>query len=54
MYSIKDVPNRKTSTRLTITLPGGVYSQLVVRSDDEGRSVSNLAAYLIETGLAPK
>lgn len=53
MYSIKPVPTpvRKASTRLTITLPGGVFEKLVVRSNDEGRSISNLAAYLIETSL---
>jgi hypothetical protein len=53
MYSIKPVPTpvRKASTRLTITLPGGVFEKLVIRSNDEGRSISNLAAYLIETSL---
>jgi hypothetical protein len=51
MISIKTIPNRKTSTRFTITVPGGVFDALVFRSNEEGRSVSNLAAYLIEQGL---
>lgn len=53
MYSIRPVPNpvRKASTRFTVTVPGGVFEKLVIRSNDEGRSVSNLAAYLIETSL---
>ena len=37
--------------RLTITLPWAVIQQLRDRSDLEGRSTSNLAAYLIERAL---
>ncbi|MFZ9621142.1 MAG: ribbon-helix-helix domain-containing protein [Prochlorococcaceae cyanobacterium] len=37
--------------RLTITLPFTVFSALEQRSGQEGRSLSNLAAYLIERGL---
>jgi hypothetical protein len=37
--------------RVTITLPHNIYQNLKVRSDDEGRSLSNLAAYLIEKSL---
>jgi hypothetical protein len=54
MISIKTIPNRKTSTRLTLTLPGGVFDDLVFRANEEGRSISNLAAYLIEVGLTPR
>ena len=54
MYSPKPFPNRKTSTRFTITVPGCVFEALVFRSNEEGRSVSNLAAYLIEQGLEPR
>lgn len=39
--------------RLTITLPWAVIQQLRDRSDLEGRSTSNLAAYLIEKALNP-
>ena len=37
--------------RLTITLPYTVFSALEQRSLQEGRSLSNLAAYLIERSL---
>ncbi|MFN6353059.1 MAG: ribbon-helix-helix domain-containing protein [Cyanobacteriota bacterium] len=37
--------------RVTITLPHNTYLHLKNRSDEEGRSLSNLAAYLIETSL---
>lgn len=51
MISIKAISTRKTSTRFTVTVPGGVFDALVSRSSEEGRSISNLAAYLIEQGL---
>jgi hypothetical protein len=37
--------------RVTITLPYNIYQQLKKRSDEEGRSLSNLAAFLIEKSL---
>jgi hypothetical protein len=37
--------------RVTITLAHNTYLHLKNRSDEEGRSLSNLAAYLIETSL---
>lgn len=37
--------------RLSITLALQPYEQLLQRSDWEGRSVSNLAAYLLEQAL---
>jgi hypothetical protein len=37
--------------RLTITLPYSAFRRLEERSTAEGRSLSNLAAYLIERGL---
>jgi hypothetical protein len=40
----------RTPKRITITLPYGTYQRLIDRSDLEGRSLSNLAAYLLETG----
>ena len=39
------------SERLTITLPWAVLHQLQQRALTDGRSVSNLAAYLIERSL---
>lgn len=37
--------------RVTITLPHNTYLQLKRRSDEEGRSLSNLAAFLIEKSI---
>jgi len=34
--------------RITITIPLHVYEQIAKRSTQEGRSMSNLAAYLLE------
>ena len=42
--------NRATK-RITITLPYGTFVRLEERSVAEGRSLSNLAAYLIDRGL---
>lgn len=37
--------------RISITMAHMIYYQLLQRSDCEGRSLSNLAAYLLETSL---
>ena len=37
--------------RLTITIPFSTFQALERRSTEEGRSLSNLAAYLLERGL---
>ena len=37
--------------RITITIPHATFEAIVQRSDDEGRSMSNLAAYILEKGL---
>jgi hypothetical protein len=39
--------------RLSITLPQMAYEQLVQQSSWEGRSMSNLAAFLLEQALNP-
>lgn len=39
--------------RLTITVPHHVYEALDTRSNDEGRTMSNLAAFLLEASLQP-
>lgn len=54
-------PNLQASTRLSIvqrkpkrisiTLPFHVWDTLVSHSDEQGRSFSNLAAFVIEEGL---
>lgn len=42
---------RRKPQRISITISQSTYERLVGRSDLEGRSVSNLAAYLLENGL---
>ncbi len=50
-YSIPIAPAFRAPRRMTITLPHSTYHGLLERSDDEGRSMSNLAAYLLESSL---
>jgi len=42
---------RATTQRLTVVLSGVVFSRIEQRSQDEGRSMSNLVAYLLERAL---
>ena len=37
--------------RITATIPYTAYQRLLERSDEEGRSLSNLAAFLLEKAL---
>ena len=41
----------RSPKRISITLAHDAYQRLVNRSDEEGRSLSNLAAFLLETAL---
>ena len=41
----------RSSQRLTITLSQSTLEALIQRSSLEGRSVSNLAAYLLESSM---
>jgi hypothetical protein len=43
-----DQEKRRGTSRLTITLPASVMDALERRALEEGRSMSNLAAYLLE------
>lgn len=38
--------------RITITIPHTIFQQLQQRSDQEGRSISNLSAFLLEGALS--
>lgn len=38
--------------RITVTIPSKLHQDLVDRSDREGRSLSNLVAFLLETALS--
>lgn len=37
--------------RVSITVPDSTYQELLDRSDHQGRSLSNLASYLLEQAL---
>jgi len=50
-YSSSTAPAFRNPHRVSITLPHSTYHQLLERSDFEGRSMSNLAAFLLETSL---
>jgi len=41
----------KRSKRITITLNHSLYTKLLERSNREGRSISNLASYLLQHDL---
>jgi hypothetical protein len=41
-----------SSKRLSVTLPDSVMKKLLKKSLEEGRSLSNLAAFLVEQSLA--
>lgn len=41
----------RSSKRVTITIPFHVFSAIVNRSQEEGRSISNLMAYLLERAI---
>jgi hypothetical protein len=43
---------RRSPRRLSVTIPYGLHQRLIERSDQEGRSISNLAAYLLEFALS--
>ena len=44
----------RSPRRLTITIPFNVFGSLEQRSYEEGRSLSNLAAFLLEQSLHPQ
>jgi hypothetical protein len=44
----------RSSKRVTITIPFHVFNAVVNRSLEEGRSVSNLMAYLLERAIEGK
>jgi hypothetical protein len=41
----------RSPKRLTITIPFSTFEKIISRSNEEGRSLSNLAAYLLERGV---
>lgn len=47
-------PMQRTSQRVTITLSWAVHQRLQERCDLEGRSFSNLAAYMLESAVSQR
>jgi hypothetical protein len=47
-------PMHRTPQRITITLSWALHQRLLQRSDLEGRSLSNLAAHLLELATTPR
>ncbi len=44
---------QRRPVRITATLNAALHEQLLLRSDEEGRSLSNLIGYLLERALEP-
>jgi len=42
----------RRTKRISIVMPGFLHDRLVLRSNNEGRSLSNLCAYLLESALS--
>ena len=51
MHSPNLLVNFRKPVRITITVPHSTHLALADRSDEEGRSLSNLAAYILENAL---
>jgi hypothetical protein len=45
------LPFRKPR-RISITIPDHIYQLLLERSEQQGRSISNLAAFMLERSIA--
>lgn len=45
------LPGFRSPRRISITVPYHAFHALQQRSDEEGRSLSNLASYLLESSL---
>lgn len=41
----------RSPKRISITIPNNAYENLIKQSNEEGRSLSNLAAFLLESAL---
>jgi hypothetical protein len=45
------VYSSRSPKRITITIPHSTLEMLIKRSNEEGRSISNLAAFILEKGI---
>jgi len=41
----------RSPKRITITIPHSTFEAIIQRSNEEGRSLSNLAAFILEKGV---
>lgn len=41
----------RSPKRITITIPYSTFDAIIRRSNEEGRSLSNLAAFILEQGI---
>ena len=48
--SLQRYANRSPK-RITITIPHATFEAIIRRSNEEGRSLSNLAAFILEQGI---
>ena len=53
VYMSRELPGYtgRSPKRITITIPYSTFDAIVRRSNDEGRSLSNLAAFILEQGI---
>lgn len=51
MIHSENITAFRKPVRITITVSHGTHLALTERCDEEGRSLSNLAAYMLETSL---
>ena len=49
--NLKPFGGFRSPTRITITISYGTYERLIHRSNEEGRSLSNLSAFLLESAI---
>jgi len=42
---------KRSPQRVSVTLNAAIHQRLIHRADDEGRSLSNLIAFLLETAM---
>jgi hypothetical protein len=47
----KNNPASRSPKRISITIPYAMFEKIVERSNKEGRSLSNLAAFILEQGM---
>jgi hypothetical protein len=45
---------KRCPRRVSVTLSDAVHQRLINRADDEGRSLSNLIAFLLEVSTEPR